>query len=319
MSQRHLVFHTLLAAIVGGVLAVAAVAWASQFPLTKPPSAQQSNLWARCVDPSSPLSGDTIEVVADGQGHLYADAVLSLPDGGLPVFFPDGGLSVQGLGTAGVPTGGVLSVQGVLDGYPQDVTGPGGVPLAEENTQVANNALLATIVTETTITATNTGAPLAIQGGAVAGDFLSLGGQDYAGHSFELRVNDAGIALTQQPITASVPSAALAAYQVICGAACTFVSAACDVDPSLPTAVYYLLLIDSPTLPADGAVSLLAGIRIDHTSGGAADQVSVAAPLGGTACTTGCTLALSLTRPSLTHIVSSALYCNGSVTSARSL
>jgi hypothetical protein len=103
MSQRHLVFHTLLAAIVGGVLAVAAVAWASQFPLTKPSSAQQSNLWARVVDPSSPLTGDTIELVADGEGHLYTDStsVVVLPDGGFPVFFPDGGTITANQGTPG--------------------------------------------------------------------------------------------------------------------------------------------------------------------------------------------------------------------------
>lgn len=44
------------------------------YPLTKPPSAQMSNLWARVTDDASANFGDTIELTANGSGELLVSS-----------------------------------------------------------------------------------------------------------------------------------------------------------------------------------------------------------------------------------------------------
>src|ERR1700691_4491876 len=70
-----------------------------------------------------------------------------------------------------------------------------------------------------------------------------------------------------EPVRTNVTGAALAASHVLKASAGTFISAACEIDPSAPTATYYLMLLDAASVPADGAVTVLASVAIDHTNG----------------------------------------------------
>lgn len=53
------------------------------YPLTKAPASQMSNLWARVVDDASANNGDTIEVVANGNGQLVVSGAGTSSSGGV--------------------------------------------------------------------------------------------------------------------------------------------------------------------------------------------------------------------------------------------
>lgn len=76
----------------------------------------------------------------------------------------------------------------------------------------------------------------------------------------------------------------------------TLRSVAAQVDPGVSTGSVWLLVLDSPTLPADGVVttSVLAALLLAHTSG-TAEPASVDEVVGGVACAAGCTVVLSST------------------------
>jgi hypothetical protein len=111
------------------------------------------------------------------------------------------------------------------------------------------------------------------------------------------------------PLVTTTVSAAPASNLVVKASPGTFFSAACDIDPTAPTATYYVLLIDAAALPVNGAVTLLAAIAVDHVLG-ARDSVSLTADAGGYACAAGIVVALSSTRPALT-ISGAFLWVNG--------
>jgi hypothetical protein len=102
-----------------------------------------------------------------------------------------------------------------------------------------------------------------------------------------------------EPVRTNVTGSALAASYVLKSSPGTFISAACEVDPSAPTATYYLMLLDAASVPTDGAVTVLASLAVDHTNG-TRDYPQLSAEQGGIACTAGLVLVLSTTRPSKT-------------------
>jgi hypothetical protein len=95
-------------------------------------------------------------------------------------------------------------------------------------------------------------------------------------------------------------SSALEASRVLSAAPCRFHSASLEIDPSAPTATYYVLVIDAASLPSNGAVTLLDSVGVDHVSG-VRDYVEPdEGENTGLAASAGVVLALSSTWPNLT-------------------
>jgi hypothetical protein len=100
---------------------------------------------------------------------------------------------------------------------------------------------------------------------------------------------------TGEPST-TYQSTALEASAVLKASSGTFRSLTVQVDASAPTATYYILLMTgSATVPADGAVTVLRRLRVDHTYG-TTDTATFDEGDAGVAFSTGLTACLSTTR-----------------------
>ena len=110
--------------------------------------------------------------------------------------------------------------------------------------------------------------------------------------------------------TKPVTGAALEASHVLLPGPGRFYSVAAEIDPTAPTATYYLLLINGSTLPADGAVDLIASVAVDHTNG-TRDYPQLDMGAAGIATVKGVVLVLSTTRPAKTIITGNYLWLSG--------
>jgi hypothetical protein len=119
---------------------------------------------------------------------------------------------------------------------------------------------------------------------------LTIGGSDVAA------ANAIPTAAAKETATTS---ASLAAAQVLKSAAGILYEASCELDPSAPSGTYYVLVVDAATQPANGAVTLLRAVAVDHQQG-IRDYVRIRAEQGGIAVTVGATVCLSSSRPTLT-------------------
>lgn len=94
----------------------------------------------------------------------------------------------------------------------------------------------------------------------------------------------------------SIVSSALEASHVISAAACTLRSVSVRLDSTAPTATYYVQVLNSATLPADGAVTrLISSEKVQHTLG-ADDLVTFPVPDGGISASAGVVVVLSSTE-----------------------
>lgn len=98
-------------------------------------------------------------------------------------------------------------------------------------------------------------------------------------------------------VRSNVVGSALESNHVLKGGPGTFISYGAEIDPTAPTATYYLLLIDAVSA-VNGTVTILDSWGIAHTNG-VQDLPQFEASQGGIAFATGCVLALSTTRPAL--------------------
>lgn len=110
--------------------------------------------------------------------------------------------------------------------------------------------------------------------------------------------------------TRSVAGTALASAFVLKDESGTLYSVACEVDPSAPTATYYLLLLHAEKVPDDGAVKLVASVGFEHASG-TRDYPQLDFGELGVSSTVGFVVALSTTRPAKTSPGSSYLWLSG--------
>lgn len=110
--------------------------------------------------------------------------------------------------------------------------------------------------------------------------------------------------------THSITGAALASAFVLKGERGTLFSVACEIDPSAPTATYYLLLLHAASIPADGAVDVIDSVAVDHVSG-TRDYPQLDLGEAGVASTVGFVVALSTTRPAKTTPGGSYLWLEG--------
>lgn len=127
---------------------------------------------------------------------------------------------------------------------------------------------------------------------------LVVGGADVStGNPVPVAIQ--GTTTSAGPVRTDVTGAALEAGHVLKASAGTFISMACEIDPTAPTATYDLLLLDAASVPADGAVTVLASVAVDHVNG-TRDYLQLTADQGGIAGATGLVVVLSTTRPSKT-------------------
>jgi hypothetical protein len=121
-----------------------------------------------------------------------------------------------------------------------------------------------------------------------------------------------GLSGMPRVIRTPAQNTALATSKVLKAAAGTFYGASVEIDATAPTATYYILVLDAAALPANGAVTSLRSISVQHTST-FTDYIEFSDDReAGIAFTTGCVVALSTTRATLT-VSGAYLWANGTV------
>lgn len=153
----------------------------------------------------------------------------------------------------------------------------------------------------------------AIADAATTGAGLKVTGTVTATVDESTLAKDATLTELMGKLTRPAPSTALEASRALRATAGGLYDCTLYIDPTAPTATYYLLVLDAPTLQGDGAFAHapLISVPIDHVNG-VRDQVALKQIIGrGISLTYGATLVLSSTSATLTHVAAAYLWLLG--------